>query len=80
MPNLIRTKDNKWRVAYIENRESKFKNFDVIEPAADFLNELGVEDDAIDEAIIAIYVYNGSYRTIAAQFDTGGNFSHLDGD
>lgn len=79
MPNLVRTKDGKWRVTFIDNREVKHKTFDNVEGAADLMFTLGVGHDAIDDAIIAIYAYDGNSNTVAALFDSRGQFSHLDG-
>lgn len=75
MPNLIKTKTG-WRVPYIENRTSKNKNFNTIEEAADMLMSMGVKDEAIDDAIIAITALGDDFA--CALFDDKGNFSHLD--
>ena len=77
MPNLIK-KNNSWRVAYTEARESKSKNFSSIEEAAEFLLKLKINDDEIDNAIIAIETCNIECDTIAALFKDDGSFSHLD--
>lgn len=74
MPNLIKTKDG-WRVPYIENRESKNKNFTTIEDASDFLMKQGVKDEAIDDALINMAVYGLEQASVL--FDDEGNFSHI---
>ncbi len=75
MANLIKTKTG-WRVPYIENRESKSKNFSSIEEAAEFLMSQGVKDEAIDDALINMAAYNLEQASVL--FDSKGNFSHID--
>lgn len=75
MPNLILTKDG-WRVSFIERHEVVHKSFPTIEAAAALMIELGVKDQAIDDAVIAIYTTDS--KDAAAVFHSDGRFAFLD--
>ena len=69
--NYLNHPEQYWTVTHVVAGEITHKDFKVIEPAAEFLNSLGVDDDDIDTAIIEIYANN--HRR--ACFDNG-RFHH----
>lgn len=55
MVSLVKINEG-WLVSYFtRNNEKLSEKFSVIEPAADFMLSLGVNDDAIDDAIIILH-------------------------
>ncbi len=55
MVSLVKISEG-WLVSYFtRNNEKLSEKFSVIEPAADFMLTLGVNDDAIDDALAILY-------------------------
>jgi hypothetical protein len=81
MPRLM-LQDGIWIVDLTEadpKATGKYRSFEAIEPAADLLMKYGVQDDSIDDAIIAIFSMKESYKLLSASFTNDGLYSELMG-
>jgi len=74
MISLVRVSDG-WLVSYLRDNEKMNRKFTVIEPAADFMIELGVDTDEIDDALIALYTETSLRR---ANFNKDGKLFSTD--
>jgi hypothetical protein len=71
MVNLMKTLD-RWIVIFTRGDKTINEKFVTIEMAADFLLEMGIDDDSIDDALIEMYGLEHS----RAIFNKDGIFSH----